>query len=389
MPDEPSFSSLFRELRVENYRLALEMGDNAPLVVLFMAALHESAEYLKKEVLKEKAQPRLRNRKPILVEVWRKVTECNCFVYTQISRIRLLCAQLFQRVESPDVDIRKDIDETLRGIQTPAFQPLPLMDLLSICTDFSVLDDENFFCSQMLARCVLVKRLMERKSQIRANGILRIESIVAAALVWEPLPSCRKIDDRVGSPTATNRPVEGAMTASPEAPFPNAVGEAIFAALYWEPACELAEAMFAHFERNIVENLNQVPTHVASFLPANAAPSHGHAGTSPFDKDDSLPASPGGSHLDRSSKKVAIILLVRLAPPRASLDGKEFNLTDEQAAFLDILVRHVNQWVEPKIFDEVPILAGVRRDRIKRGLPDRLKKMITGKGGGGYKLVLA
>ena len=78
-----------------------------------------------------------------------------------------------------------------------------------------------------------------------------------------------------------------------------------------------------------------------------------------------------------------------LSPPRASLNGQDFNLTDEQAAFVDVLARHRNQWVEPELFDKRPILVDARRDRIKDRLPDPLKGLIKSQPDVGYKLTLA
>jgi hypothetical protein len=67
-------------------------------------------------------------------------------------------------------------------------------------------------------------------------------------------------------------------------------------------------------------------------------------------------------------------LLVSRKPPRATLDGNDFNLGDEQAAFLDLLHQNLNHWVEPAMFEADSILTGLRRDRIKRSLPSPCKR---------------
>ena len=59
-------------------------------------------------------------------------------------------------------------------------------------------------------------------------------------------------------------------------------------------------------------------------------------------------------------------LTVQRDPPRASLGGQEFNLTDLKAAFLSILHENSGQWVGPKVFDKDPQFEGVRRDRLRK-----------------------
>jgi hypothetical protein len=82
-------------------------------------------------------------------------------------------------------------------------------------------------------------------------------------------------------------------------------------------------------------------------------------------------------------------LVVTRKPPRATLDNQEFNLTDEQAAFLSILYENLNQWVEPGVFREDPNLAGCRLDRVKNGLDKDLQAIVKAKPGTGYKMILA
>jgi hypothetical protein len=77
-------------------------------------------------------------------------------------------------------------------------------------------------------------------------------------------------------------------------------------------------------------------------------------------------------------------------PPTVSLDGTAYQVTAEQAALMEILFKKAGTLVEPAAFKGHPLLGGdeVRRDRVKKGLPAPLRKLIDGKPGGGYKLTL-
>jgi hypothetical protein len=79
-------------------------------------------------------------------------------------------------------------------------------------------------------------------------------------------------------------------------------------------------------------------------------------------------------------------LVVTRNPPRATLGDEEFNLTDEQAAFLDILNRDQGHWVAPEVFEKDPLSADTRRDRILKSLPKPLGEIIQSKRGSGYKM---
>jgi hypothetical protein len=82
---------------------------------------------------------------------------------------------------------------------------------------------------------------------------------------------------------------------------------------------------------------------------------------------------------------------VRRNPPSVTLDGgNPQGLTDEQAAFLEILFANLGQWVEPERFERDPTLKSVRIDRILNGkkFPKAFRALIEGKPGTGYRMTL-
>jgi hypothetical protein len=86
--------------------------------------------------------------------------------------------------------------------------------------------------------------------------------------------------------------------------------------------------------------------------------------------------------------EVVPFLTVTRIPPRASLNGQSFNLTEEGAVFLDILnSKPTGHWIRSEAFDAEPLLEGVRRDRIK--LPPELRKIVEGRPGKGFRIKLA
>ncbi len=81
-------------------------------------------------------------------------------------------------------------------------------------------------------------------------------------------------------------------------------------------------------------------------------------------------------------------LKVSRKPPRATLDGVDYNLTDECAAFLDLLLKH-RGWVKPADWKSDPILAEVtHRTRVVKRLPVALQAIVESSPSTGYRLRL-
>lgn len=81
-------------------------------------------------------------------------------------------------------------------------------------------------------------------------------------------------------------------------------------------------------------------------------------------------------------------LTVCRKPPSITFDGNTYGVSDEQAAFVDVLVNHLGQWVAPDVCKRDPMLGTDRRDRIKKKLPPPIRKLIESKGGKGSRLTL-
>jgi hypothetical protein len=83
-------------------------------------------------------------------------------------------------------------------------------------------------------------------------------------------------------------------------------------------------------------------------------------------------------------------LFVRRDPPSIQFDGDIYPATDESAAFVDVLIKNIGNWVVAATFEEEKVLAGVRRDKIynHKSFPKRIKELIDSQAGLGYKLTL-
>jgi hypothetical protein len=95
----------------------------------------------------------------------------------------------------------------------------------------------------------------------------------------------------------------------------------------------------------------------------------------------------GGKAVDHEPEPRLVVSRERLA---ITLDGKSYGAGYKEAAFVEILSRHLGHWVEPAIFQDDPELKGERIDRIygSKSFPRAIKKLIESKHGTGYKLTL-
>ena len=286
---EESFDLPFRELRLENYRVALEMGDKAPLGVLLIASFHEWAEFKKQQALQANTQLSLPDSAPVLNELWCDAKKFRDYVSSAISAKKLWHLLLHQRVSGLDVVSPGDFTESWRGIEklrrapTPSVALLnhygspveaPVLDCSAPVPDCSPVTTEDWIrlLRELLDHCPIASLALVKLAENITNPKSYEEIAAEIGQVWDLLPSAQKILARISDPAGMKPPTEGGDTASAVAARVTEVFQAFLAALVREPGTEVLEAQFTQFERNsfcaIAEKYDKVRTPAASLKPA-------------------------------------------------------------------------------------------------------------------------
>jgi hypothetical protein len=281
MPDYRSVDVLLRDGRAECYRWALEVGpQNTPFLILVIAALHELVGAVTDWILKMSGQPRLPDSAPVLSELWNELIEFRRADKTAFDEMKRYYSLVCDRVVSPDVVTRQDLEESRRVIERGCFRPQPVQTLIRAYCEALSAPDTDQQMREMLDRCPLVKSIKERCAQTQSEGVSEFDNAGMRELDWDRSPSLQKLWYRIRDANMTKAPNcdEYTWSRGPDATNAIDLGHAFVAALFLGPMLECIGAVRDQFEKgtflSITERIDQVFALPAVLIHSLPAPSH-------------------------------------------------------------------------------------------------------------------
>ena len=301
MSANESVEYLARKARAELYRLVVEIGvDETPLLLLFVAAIHESMQYAKERVLRKLDQLRLPASRQVLDELWKQAVEIKDRWNKEYDELNRMILLHYDRVVRPDDVSEQDLAECDRTRQRSRYETQPVFALFrSYCGLLPDRENEQEK-QQRLDRCPLFKS-WEEKFELLSSGETPPTALVTGIgkLKWDRCPSLVKLWRRVFDRTAikTEDGNGDARSRDLKSPSDVDIGKAACSAFLLAPIAEIVEAISIRFEEStflsIAERVDQVFA-VSEPNPGGTTEADQHRNTGPAapPRGDEGPADP-------------------------------------------------------------------------------------------------